>query len=102
MATTAVGGPVAARPRAPRPSFRAAHETRIAWLFPLPRFVGFVVFYAFPALRGFYLSFTDFDLLKNSGHWIGLDNYKQMFQDALFWNSLRVTFEYVIINIGIQ
>jgi multiple sugar transport system permease protein len=102
MATTAVGRPVAARPRARRRSFRVAHETRIAWLFLLPSFVGFVVFYAFPALRGFYLSFTDFDLLKNSGHWIGLDNYKQMFQDALFWNSLRVTFEYVIINIGIQ
>ena len=101
MATT-VARPVAARPRARRRTMRVAHETRIAWLFLLPSFVGFVVFYAFPALRGFYLSFTDFDLLKNSGHWIGLDNYKQMFQDTLFWNSLRVTFEYVIINIGIQ
>src|SRR5919202_5024567 len=102
MATTAVGRPVAARPRTRRRSFRVAHETRIAWLFLLPSFVGFVVFYAFPALRGFYLSFTDFDLLKNSGHWIGLDNYRQMLQDALFWNALGVTFEYVVINIGIQ
>jgi multiple sugar transport system permease protein len=102
MATTAVGRPVAARPRTRRRSLRVGHETRIAWLFLLPSFVGFVVFYAIPALRGFYLSFTDFDLLKNSGHWIGLDNYKQMFHDALFWNALRVTFEYVVINIGIQ
>ena len=102
MATTAVGRPVAARPRTRRRAYRVAHETRTAWLFLLPSFIGFVLFYAFPALRGLYLSFTDFDLLKNSGHWIGLDNYKQMFQDALFWNALRVTFEYVVINIGIQ
>jgi multiple sugar transport system permease protein len=103
MATTALGGRTAtARPKSKRRSLRVRHETRTAWLFLLPSLIGFVVFYAFPAIRGFYLSFTDFDLLKNSGHWIGLDNYRQMFQDALFWNALRVTFEYVIINIGIQ
>src|SRR4051795_8433827 len=95
--------PAVARRRAAKP--RAAlvkRETVVAWLFLLPSLIGFVVFYAYPALRGFYLSFTDFDLLKNSGHWIGFDNYQQMFHDTLFWNALRVTFEYVIINIGIQ
>src|ERR1700750_802514 len=102
MATTAVGRTVTARPRAKRRSWGAKAETRTAWLFLLPSLIGFVVFYAFPALRGFYLSFTDFDLLKNSGDWSGLDNYRQMFGDALLWNALRVTFEYVIINIGVQ
>ena len=65
-------------------------------------FIGFVVFYAYPALRGFYLSFTDFDLLKNSGSWVGLDNYQALLQDTLFWNALWITFKYVVINIGIQ
>src|SRR5918911_4238296 len=102
MATTAVGRPVAARPRARRRSFRVAQETRVAWLFLLPSFVGFAVFYAYPALRGFYLSFTDFNLLRNSGHWVGLRNYRAMFADALFWNALWVTVKYVVINIGIQ
>ena len=64
--------------------------------------IGFVVFYAYPALRGFYLSFTDFDLLRNAGDWVGLDNYQALLQDALFWNALWITFKYVIINIGIQ
>ena len=49
-----------------------------------------------------YLSFTDFNLLRNSGEWIGLRNYQAMLQDTLFWNSLWVTFKYVVINIGIQ
>jgi multiple sugar transport system permease protein len=77
-------------------------ETRTALLFLLPSFIGFVVFYAYPALRGFYLSFTNFDLLRNSGDWVGVDNYKAMFQDALFWNALWITIKYVVINIGIQ
>jgi multiple sugar transport system permease protein len=91
-----------ARPQAKPRRRRLTGETRAALLFLLPSFVGFLVFYAVPAVRGFYLSFTDFDLLKNSGSWVGLDNYKAMLQDALFWNSLWVTFKYVVINIGIQ
>ena len=55
-----------------------------------------------PRCAGFYLSFTDFDLLRNDGDWVGLDNYKTLLQDALFWNALWITFKYVIINIGIQ
>jgi len=102
MATTALGRPVTARPKTKRRSLRIRGETRTAWLFLLPSLIGFVVFYAYPALRGFYLSFTNFDLLRNSGSWIGLDNYRQLLSDALFWNALGITFKYVIINIAIQ
>jgi multiple sugar transport system permease protein len=105
MAAPTVGrraAAVPARPRTRRFPVRMSKETRTALLFLLPSFVGFVVFYAYPSLRGFYLSFTDFNLLRNSGEWIGLDNYKAMLQDALFWNALKVTFVYVVINIGIQ
>src|SRR3954465_3095892 len=102
MATTVVGRPVTATPRTKRRPARFNAEAKTAWLFLLPSLIGFVVFYAYPALRGFYLSFTNFDLLRNSGTWIGLDNYRALLQDALFWNALGITFKYVIINIAIQ
>jgi multiple sugar transport system permease protein len=101
VAATAVRRPVRA-PAATRRRFRVKRETAVALLFLAPSFVGFVVFYAYPALRGLYLSFTDFDLLRNSGHWIGTRNFQLMLKDALFWNALWVTFKYVVINIGIQ
>src|SRR3954471_21514514 len=97
----AVGQPARTRAAKTR-SFRLKRETTAALLFLLPSFIGFVVFYAYPALRGIYLSFTDFDLLKNSGSWVGLNNYKALLSDTLFWNALWVTFKYVIINISIQ
>jgi multiple sugar transport system permease protein len=105
MATTTVGRSVKAKPRpkaAPRRRVRFNAEARTAMLFLLPSFVGFLDFYAIPAVRGFYLSFTDFDLLKNSGSWVGLDNYQALLQDTLFWNALWITIKYVVINIGIQ
>jgi multiple sugar transport system permease protein len=106
MATSTVGErtappvPAARRTRGRGLTWNA--ETKAALLFLAPSFLGFLVFYAYPTLRGFYLSFTDFNLLRNSGEWIGLRNYQAMLQDALFWNALWVTFKYVVINIGIQ
>jgi multiple sugar transport system permease protein len=103
MASTAGVSRTALTRRGATPRARRLQpETRAALLFLLPSFVGFLIFYAIPALRGFYLSFTDWDLLKQSGDWIGIDNYKGMFQDALFWNALWTTFTYVVINIGVQ
>ena len=64
MATTAVAPHRHGAPadEAPRDALQRRGEG--GDLFLLPAFIGFVVFYAYPALRGFYLSFTDFDLLR--------------------------------------
>src|SRR6186997_2637618 len=104
MAATTLRPPAAntARTRTKRRGVRFNAEAKTAFLFLLPAAVGFLVFYAIPAVRGFYLSFTDFDLLRNSGSWVGLDNYRTMVGDTLFWNALWITFKYVIINISIQ
>jgi multiple sugar transport system permease protein len=94
---TAVKSPAAnVRPRAWR-----SRETGVAFVFLLPALIGFLVFYAWPALRGFYLSFTDYDLLT-APEFTGLDNYRRLLDDDIFWNSLWVTLEYVVINIGVQ
>jgi len=41
-------------------------ETLIAWIFLLPSLIGIIVFVFVPAVRGFYLSFTNSDLLTRS------------------------------------
>ncbi len=54
-----------------------------------------------PTLRGIYLSFTKFNLLTPA-EFNGLDNYVRMVQDPVFWNAMKVTIYYVILNIGLQ
>jgi multiple sugar transport system permease protein len=76
-------------------------ETGVALLFLLPALTGFLVFFLYPTIRGVYLSFTSYDLLT-APQWIGLKNFTKLWHDPLFWNALRVTFEYVLINIGVQ
>jgi len=73
----------------------------LAALFIAPALLGFLVFLLWPTLRGIYLSFTRFNLLTPA-EWVGLDNYVRMVNDPIFWDSLKVTVEYVLINIGVQ
>ncbi|MFC4469734.1 carbohydrate ABC transporter permease [Streptomyces xiangluensis] len=73
----------------------------LAALFIAPAMLGFLVFLLWPTLRGIWLSFTRYNLLTPA-EWVGLDNYVRMVNDPIFWDSLWVTVEYVVINIGVQ
>ena len=68
----------------------------------LPVLIGFALFYIYPTLRGVALSFTNTSDLATVGDNVGFSNYVKAFQDPVFWNAIRVTLQYVVINIGSQ
>ena len=76
-------------------------EALTAWLFILPSLVGFVLFYALPAVRAARISFTEWNLLREPKA-VGFENYVTLFNDPQFWNSMRVTGLYVLYNIPTQ
>jgi ABC-type sugar transport system permease subunit len=54
-------------------------DTWQGWLFLMPNFVSFVLFFAGPLLLSFYLSFTDYNpAQQNPAQFVGLSNYTQM------------------------
>jgi multiple sugar transport system permease protein len=76
-------------------------DRRVAWAFLAPVLVGFAVFYLYPTARGIWFSLTDYSLL-NTPSYVGGRNYTQLIGDEQFWNALRVTAYYVLVNIGSQ
>lgn len=76
-------------------------ETVFGLLFILPSLIGFTVFYAIPMIRGVVISFSDWDLLTPARS-VGLANYARILRDPTFWNSLKVTVYYVLLNIPLQ
>jgi multiple sugar transport system permease protein len=100
MVTTSERAPARSAPAARRPRKRK-DDTRLAIAFILPALIGFLVFMVWPTLRGIYLSFTKFNLLTPP-EFNGLDNYVRMVQDPVFWNAMKVTLYYVVINIALQ
>jgi multiple sugar transport system permease protein len=73
----------------------------MALAFIFPAAVGFGVFLVWPALRGIWLSFTDYSVFQ-PGEFVGFANYERMFADPVFWSSMRITIYYVLVNIGLQ
>jgi multiple sugar transport system permease protein len=63
-------------------------------VFVLPAVGFFATFSIFPMLFGFYLSFTDYDLL-NPPLWVGLDNFSNLVSDPLFRQALANTLMFV-------
>lgn len=80
---------------------RGRGDLRIALFFIAPAALGFLTFYAWPTIRGIYLSFTEYSLF-GAPEFVGLENYAAIAGDDLFWNSMKVTLWYVVLNIGFQ
>src|SRR5579859_5725292 len=79
----------------------ANNQTIIAYLFILPSVIGFVAFFAVPAVRSLLISFTQWNLLSPAKN-VGIQNYQTLFNDANFWQSMGATVLYVIGNIPVQ
>jgi multiple sugar transport system permease protein len=73
-----------------------------AYLFLLPWLIGIFLLTLWPMVSSFYLSFTQYDMLKPA-QWIGLENYKKMFfNDPQYIKSLKVTFIFVFTSVPLK
>ena len=82
---------------APRRRLSRKHrEWLAAYLFLLPDVLGLLVFLGVPMALALSLGFFEVDGFGTYDY-IGLDNYRQMFNDPLFRGSLEVTAKYVVV-----
>jgi glucose/mannose transport system permease protein len=76
-------------------------EKVIPILMILPSVAAIAVFvYGFISWTG-YVSFTDWNTLVKTSHFVGLDNYKFLFQDFRFQSDLRNTLAFTVLFIGL-
>ena len=66
----------------------------IILVFIVPYFILLLLFKLMPILLNFVYSLYEMDLLGNS-LFIGLSNYKTLFQDSLFWKATGNTILYL-------
>jgi multiple sugar transport system permease protein len=95
------------RARAPRWSM-ARSDARFGMLLTAPALLIILVVVAFPLLYSLWMSLAEVNLLRTSGpaieifgvrlplfRFVGLDNYKRIFSDPLYWSSLGRTVYFV-------
>ena len=75
---------------------------RAGYVFLLPWFVGFFGLTLGPALASLFLSFTEYDLLRDP-RWVALDNYVRIAtSDPKFAASMRITLVYVMFAVPLK
>ncbi|MFN2203368.1 MAG: carbohydrate ABC transporter permease [Caldilineaceae bacterium] len=78
-----------------------------AYAFMAVSLIFFVVIRWYPTILAVNISFRDWNVFDGSGPWVGLDNYRDIWQDlfkprsavkAAFWNTIR----YVVFGVPLQ
>lgn len=72
-----------------------------AWLFLTVPIIFFVVVRFYPTFDSFYISLTEWNIVGDKLY-VGLENYKRLFTDPVFWIVLSNTFEYLILGMPIS
>ncbi|MBN2897342.1 MAG: sugar ABC transporter permease [Clostridia bacterium] len=70
-------------------------------LFASPWIIGFIAFTLIPMLSSLLISFTEWNILTPP-KFAGLENYKSVFADPLFYKSLKVTLVYTFVSVPIN
>ena len=80
---------------------KSSHTTA-ALLFLSPALIAITLFFFVPVVAALFMSFTDFDIYAlgdlTRARFVGLKNYIQLFEDALFWKAMGNTFYFVLVG----
>jgi multiple sugar transport system permease protein len=79
----------------------ADRDGLLAWLFLLPSVIYIVALVAIPFFLAIAFSFSDVTAGDPSFDWVGLRNYARVFEDAVFWRSLRNTIVFTVISMAL-
>ncbi|MFV2085651.1 carbohydrate ABC transporter permease [Micromonospora sp. LOL_021] len=88
------------RPATPPPGRRNG-DPLAGYLFLSPWIVGMLLLTVGPMAASLYLSFTDYNLFTTP-EWVGLDNYRRLFDDDRWLQSVRVTAGYVLLAVPLK
>lgn len=70
-------------------------------IFTMPFIIGAVLFLFVPLGISLYYAFCDYNILSPAV-FTGLDNFKNLFKDELFYQSLKVTLFYTVVSVPLK
>ena len=80
------------------PISRSTRDTLAGLAFVSPWLIGFLVFLALPVGMSLYYSLSHYSLLEEP-LWVGLENYRALLSDRVFWKVMRNTLVFATISV---
>ncbi len=73
------------------------------YVFVAPALILYLIFQAWPIVRGLYMAFSDYRWIIPATHgWSsfnGLDNFTEMWADETFWTSLGIALKFTVVYV---
>ncbi|ADB29201.1 binding-protein-dependent transport systems inner membrane component [Kribbella flavida DSM 17836] len=110
MAVTHAESPAAPAPVAPTGSPAPGRRGRslpvrlLPYLLVVPTVLGTAYLLVYPLIRNLVISFQKFgiaQLIRGGADFVGLDNYRQILSDGMFWSVVARTFVFTAINVAL-
>lgn len=72
------------------------------WLFMAPALIFYILFQGYPILCSIQYSLLDWSGLTSNAVFVGLDNYRELIADDLFWNAFFNSFKYTAMIVPLE
>jgi N,N'-diacetylchitobiose transport system permease protein len=85
-------------------SLRRLGGAAVPYLLVVPVIAAIGAILGYPLYRLVVLSFQRYglpELIQRKGEWIGLDNYRSVLSDSVFWDTLVRTVVFTVVNVGL-
>ncbi|MCM3634690.1 MULTISPECIES: carbohydrate ABC transporter permease [Paenibacillus] len=80
-------------------NWRTALEKWKDFMFALPAIALLAVFLYYPLVNSFYISLTNWNMTRPVKKFVGIDNYTYLLGHEDFYQSLKITFTYTIMDV---
>lgn len=65
-------------------------------MFILPAVIPLSIFWIWPMIQAIFMSFTDWDYMSSAYNIVGTLNYRELFSNSVFYDSLKNTFIFTL------
>ena len=90
------------RARDRRARWALAFERHFAYVLTVPTLAVLLLVVIFPLAYSFYLSLTDYHLMKPTWHFVGIQQYLAVVADPYFLQALRSTLVFTIASVSVE
>ena len=74
----------------------------MCWLFMLPALILYIMFQAYPIANSIFYATLDWSGMTSYANFVGLNNFKELFKDKYFFNSVINSLKCMILCVPIQ
>lgn len=68
----------------------------VTLIFILPALIPLCIFWIWPMIKAIFMSFTDWDYMSSNYNMVGIENYRKLFLNNMFYEALKNTFVFTV------